>query len=72
MPSNSVLTDKHPGALSELTSLGNHSNTGGGGSTPTLVPPVLHVCTIEGTQYGAPDFSDVPAQEGEEVTEAGC
>ena len=43
-----------------------HSN-----STSPLVPPVWHVCSTGGPQLVAPDFGDVPARDGEEVTEVG-
>ena len=63
--------DKPPGALFSPTPLGHHSNPREGESTPTPVPPVWHVFPTGGTQSVAPDFRDVPAQDGEEATDVG-
>ena len=63
----SFLTDKPPGEYFSLTPTGQHSNPGGGVSTP--VPLVWYVFP---NQSGAPNSRDVTARDREEATETGC
>ena len=60
------------GLLFPSALLEQHSNPGGGESTPPPVPPVWHFFITGGTQSGAPNISYVLARVIEEATEVSC
>ena len=62
---------EHPGSLCAPPRAGKNSYPGGREPTLPQVPPVLHVCVMQGPQQPVHDDGLLPKRSGEEATSPG-